>query len=419
MATKENPTEIIEKRTKYSKTFDIGGNQKRLVVKNRPVHYQDEEGKYQDISTEILNGKVDKCEYNIELLKDKIGYRGIDPNGKKIELELVGVNYKIPKIEGNRATWEEVEPDTDFYIEFTPDVIKAKRVLKKATANKTAIFRSLREKGSLGKLINLGQDATGRNTKIEVTEQPTGVTDEKLITQVFQDKVMKMNPETRKREWSSDVTYPVTIDPTSTFSIATDADDGAAFSYPGIVDYLRNSVNYKQLQYISPPNQTWAAWLRFTGITIDQSETINSATLKTYMVVRGYGVRSYTGYVRARADGGQTPGNPTAASQVINPTSTTGTGVTATINNTGNNTSKGAYGLNEFDVKTMVQNLVNNYAYSNGEMVFYLTHLSGYNVYLYHRDWGTTKAAELVIEYGGAPPVAEKKAFLKTSKYWG
>ena len=58
-------------------------------------------------------------------------------------------------IVGNRATWVEIEKDVDFYIEFTPISIKAKRVLKTDTANKTAIFRSLREKGAEGKLVNL------------------------------------------------------------------------------------------------------------------------------------------------------------------------------------------------------------------------------------------------------------------------
>jgi hypothetical protein len=46
-------TEVLEKRTLTSKTYQLGSNQYRALISTLPMHYTDEEGNWQDISTAI------------------------------------------------------------------------------------------------------------------------------------------------------------------------------------------------------------------------------------------------------------------------------------------------------------------------------------------------------------------------------
>ena len=155
---------------------------------------------------------------------------------------------------------------------------------------------------------------------------------------------------------------------------------------------VRNSTYYGTLWYKG-------GWERFTGITIPKYSTINSASLDIY-TSRWSGL-NFTATFEIAGDSRQSPGNPTAGSQVVNPANTTGT-VTATTNNpNGFPPAQGDFNVVNVNVQTLVQNLVNNYNYSSGEMVFYVNNrqLDQAWAYLYFRDWGTAKDAQLVIDY--------------------
>jgi hypothetical protein len=103
---------------------------------------------------------------------------------------------------------------------------------------------------------------------------------------------------------------------------------------------------------------------------------------------------------------------PTNAIGIIN--KTTGfvpyTVTTSFTNNITDESNKSNYILKAIDVKDIVQDLVNSYDYSNDEMLF-LTRIPtimlppptvNYRNVIYDYTWGSTKAPELVINYGPA-----------------
>jgi len=52
--------EVIELREEGAKTFDRGDGKFTLAASRTPIHYKDDEGLYQDIDLNIVNGKIDK-----------------------------------------------------------------------------------------------------------------------------------------------------------------------------------------------------------------------------------------------------------------------------------------------------------------------------------------------------------------------
>jgi hypothetical protein len=59
-------------------------------------------------------------------------------------------------------------------------------------------------------------DSKGNKVELEITEKPVDDPEEGTTQKVFEQKwtgrVTKMDPTTRKQEWSDEVTYPVVID---------------------------------------------------------------------------------------------------------------------------------------------------------------------------------------------------------------
>jgi hypothetical protein len=409
-------------RTLRSKTYflDTYGTRRRLVSYLENIHYQADSG-LEEIDMNISDGKIHKCDYDIELLEGKVGYKGTDPKGKKIELELLDVVHNPPEIDGNVAIYKNVSKDTDLQLIFLPDKIKVLRILKSNKAPLIARFRSNREVGAAGKLAHMGVDGKERRTKLTIDELDISET-EKTITQIFDNKVIKTDPKTRKREWSEDITYPVVIDPTSTFLISPNADDGyakgGAYTWStGIYTYdsgiFNTNNNVPIAQSLVPGSETgsylqWYAvgWTRFTVAGIAQSTTIISATLELYGGVQSWGNAPMS--VTIRAEDASDPPNPTNNTTCIQHESRSiGYSTYNTWSNTPvatNNTS--GYLDNSDNITSMVQALVNGYDYSTPKhMLFYQKAFrrdSQNNARLYHRNWGATKAPKLIINYLGA-----------------
>jgi hypothetical protein len=106
---KEQYTEVLEKRTAVSKTFDKGNKSYTLVASRKPIHYTDEDGKFQEIDLNIVDGKIEKNFYKIELLTDCIGYSIVsrqDNSRIDVKLRKIGIKdieYSTPTISGNKA----------------------------------------------------------------------------------------------------------------------------------------------------------------------------------------------------------------------------------------------------------------------------------------------------------------------------
>jgi hypothetical protein len=205
--------------------------------------------------------------------------------------------------------------------------------------------------------------------------------------------------------------------PTSTFTITANANDGRARAFFNLspststTGILQSGANSPQLysKYYPGYISRSGGWVRITGITIPQGSTINSATLNIYAQNQLHSARTYTNLV-VEVDSRQSPGNPASGKAVIQPQNTTGKVTLTTTYDTAQ-----PWNLKPFNVTSFVQNLVDNYGYSSGEMVFYVglnhSYAMWYTMYasvrIYNRDKGTSQAAELVVDFtppAGPPP---------------
>ena len=372
--------ELTQKRTLHSKTHDLGEGKMRLTASMIPMHYEDN-GQLLDIDMTIQNGVVNSGLYKVELMTDKIGFHAIDRgSGKKISVSLgkIGnqsVAYASPVLDGNKATWPSIKPNVDVEFIFNPHQVNIFRVLQNASAEKFAEWEIEEELGDKTIKMNdvvRGRDNAKNETKHTVVIAPPSTANNRksyVIRDTFEDRVFKRNPQTRVKEESADVAYPVRIDPTVTVNIVSGADDGRAARYiTGAVttsDFFDPSGTDNVVVNFSDGAGTARidkSFFRFTGITIPQSSTINSATLKPYVLgLNNSGPNQITVQAREVND----PAAPTNFAQAFSPA--TLAAAAPTFNGT-----FGTGAIISINVATLVQELVNSFDYSNEAMLFFI-----------------------------------------------
>jgi hypothetical protein len=148
----------------------------------------------------------------------------------------------------------------------------------------------------------------------------------------------------------------------------------------------------------------------FKGITIPQGATINSATFRCY-AAKGTGGVTPPSTFTVRADSRATPAIPAQATKVTKksymlPTAT----VTGKATSTLTAGTRSQFVQTNVDVTALIQTLVNNNGYSNGDMMLYMTYASPVPSYtdigFYAKNWytspppgGTSRVASLIIDY--------------------
>jgi len=216
----EKYEEIVEMRTEFAKVFDIGSGKQQMVVRRDPMHYLDEHGNWEDLEFVIADGELQKACYDANLLPGKIGYRMTNKDGQVVEIELISVpeDLKNPAAAGNTAVWENVTDGVNVSISFMIDKILFLIQLQHENTKREYTFRILKDKEMPGQVIFAGADAEGRPVNLEQNEgekkeiERDGTTcEEGTITSKFTGKVIVMDAKTRKRTFSDDVKYPVTI----------------------------------------------------------------------------------------------------------------------------------------------------------------------------------------------------------------
>ena len=206
--------ELVEERTLYAKVYDLGGKRRRMVASQQPIHYEDEDGKFQDIDTTIVDGRVHKCPYDVSL--QGVGYAGKGPKGKTIQVELLSAADVEPVCEGCVATYPEVAKDTDFVVVFRPNGIESFLVLKSADAPREARIALTHARDVEARVHSNAADAKQRKAQVEVAVEvkATQIDEETARTvykQTWTGNVAEMDPTTRKRTWTQDAEYPVII----------------------------------------------------------------------------------------------------------------------------------------------------------------------------------------------------------------
>ena len=138
--------EVIEKRTRSSKTHYLGGGSYSWDGIIGTIHYkdnpQDEAEQWKDIDTAIVTGKVNKAPYDLDIyLTGMPGFHYKSKESGEFDIRLrcarntkgrtLRPDMKVkPKVEGNRVIWENIYPNTDVILEVQNTRVSLKRLIK-------------------------------------------------------------------------------------------------------------------------------------------------------------------------------------------------------------------------------------------------------------------------------------------------
>lgn len=282
--------EVIAKRRLCSKTFELGLNDKgqmryRLSLRRRPLHYM-KDGKLVDCD---LTPRMDRGDYVVDgapvtnrIKAGSPAYRCTTPRGT-VGVELIEVGgqpvslSQASQVDGVLC-WYDVAPDTDYKIRPTADGITTLCVLKSPAASRTWTWQVLGEKALIRAIT--GRDANGHHC--EITTEYVG---DKLIatwTGRVTSKKRLRNPA--KATYTTDVTYPVHIDPTVNETIAAGADDCGS-TYGGTGVFNNTGTGFWAGFYNS---YSEIGGVRFQTIAVPNAASISTALLG-FQVITGYG----------------------------------------------------------------------------------------------------------------------------------
>lgn len=302
-------TEVLDRRTAYSKTYQIQQERgqpdnKFLVLANiNRSHYKDdysddsEPWKEIDLTIETKDSKevIEKSPYNMEVWTDKVGYSYRSKKGGRVDVELVEVdgspvdlsNMTFRK-EGNQLFWENVAPDVDIKVVCFPDFAETFKLLKTDSAAKEfkwKISEDVETKARFRHGIS-GMDDDGRALEIQTeltdpVEQSSSETGNRFKRFYFTERwtgrtSRVLSDRTRQKTWVDGVKFPVMIDASTSEDVADTADDGSAWStswfpnrgeiYAGWSTFFGDSARQ--------------AGIRYRTLAIPQGATIDSASMQ-------------------------------------------------------------------------------------------------------------------------------------------
>jgi hypothetical protein len=271
--------ELEDKRTRFSKTFDLGEGRRRLEIGQLPMHFERGGALHDiDLTPEFDGGRkshaVRHCPYSLRVADDRPAYFYNSRGGKAVEVELSGVSGK-PLVEGGLFKWAEVGKDTDYVIQPLPAGCSTLLILHGPDAPRKWSWRI---GGDIGLIVPLvGKDSQGRHLElIERRDAEAGTIEVEWTGRTITPGQLRRE---RRAAWTNEVSWPVFIDPTINENIAANADD--AFSIwvgSGATFYQFYGGGNSQAagRYVSG---RFYAGLRFQTIAIANTATVNSATL--------------------------------------------------------------------------------------------------------------------------------------------
>lgn len=271
--------ELEHKRTRTSKTYDLGGGQYRLEVGQLPMHFE-RDGRWCDID---LTPRWDDharhyilrdCPFSLKI-GDHPVYVYNAKDGRRVEVELI-TNAQYPSItDGSLVKWPDVGINTDYVIQPLPSGCTTLLILNSPDSPRRWSWRVRGDMSLLHPLV--GKDSAGRVLElIERRDADAGTIEVEWTGRTLVPRSLRKE---RRLTWDSTVTWPVVIDPTVNESVAAGADDAYSFwvangaSFAGF--YNSNTLIYAGRggtikDYVG---------IRFQTIAIPNGETINSADL--------------------------------------------------------------------------------------------------------------------------------------------
>jgi len=216
-------------RTRHTKRFRLDNGKQRIVVTKGPMHWNDGgELKEIDLTPRLLSNRfiVDQADYIFEVFR----------NGRFLYTSRAGGTYQLrirdlggplslnPVVEGREIRFNDIRPGLDLVYQVRPTGIRMIRHLKSDQAPKRMVFRVFesdtrqfdekaqlwgwdskypripaRRPLNLTRTVSRERPASGSRMRYDVTEIWTGEAGEIV------------DPSTRRREWQSDIVYPVVI----------------------------------------------------------------------------------------------------------------------------------------------------------------------------------------------------------------
>jgi len=347
----DSEVEIISRRTRNSKVYQIGFNRFRVESYIGSIHYKenpdDINKQWKDIDTTIYNLKVTSAPYTAEFYEDYPAFKISHRKGGFLYEQFVDEsnNPVISEgiVNGNKIMYTDVIEFVDIEIIAINSgvkqnvIVKDKKALKKLfkvkliSDNVPEILNNYQIK--FGKLIEQIRiwDAEGKEVDFE---------------RDFEDGYLKI-----KVEDMPEIVFPVTIDPTVMDEevIGASADDGTSLEYD---TSFSNSGSYLYAGEYYASGKEDQTYLRFTTITIPNGATIDTAKLTMSIAYKDSGNAE-----EILADDQANPSTPTTYADHRGRTRTTA-GVKWVVTATGEQDTP--------DISTVVQELVNSYDYSGG-----------------------------------------------------
>jgi hypothetical protein len=384
--------ELLEKRTRYSKTFDLGNGKRLLRTGRAPRHFM-VDGALVDIDTTPKIGRnnlyeVDKAPYALRIDPQRPAYLYTSESGQWVEVELVRVGEKETGVsagllDGGLVKWAEIAKDTDLVMSPLRRGIETLLFLHSPQAPKLWRWRVRGNKQLL--VPPSGRDALGK--RLELVTRWDG--DDLEIIWTGRAASRWGLRHKAMDAWQSDIAWPVRIDPTVNESITAGSDDVGSI-WNG-VNFVSFSSTYGLQAAGHYTAFTFFAGLRFQTVAVPQGATIDSATL-TINVIAQAGTPNLTVY---GDDVDDAPAWANPSSRIKDITKTT---ASANVVNPGT-------GLEAINVQSIVQEIVNRVGWaSNNDMRFgFFDNVGGNNIFnMEALEAAGTSEADLDITYTAA-----------------
>lgn len=216
------------RRTHFSQEYELEPGTKKILHTNAAIHYT-KDGVLRELDLRPREqGKVyvvDKADFN--LIINRVPAVTIASKEGGVYMELVEVDGEAldynqnrpPRIEDGRVTWK-ITDDFDVFLQITAGGVEWFKTLKSDKAPKSWKFRvdEINWRGPAISDKTEGYDARKhkgrlRRPDMTTTRTPIGSPASYYIKETFEGRVAQIaDVKTRRKEWSSDVAYPVTID---------------------------------------------------------------------------------------------------------------------------------------------------------------------------------------------------------------
>jgi hypothetical protein len=422
--------ELLDKRSAYTKTFDVGAGLRQLVTSGAPQNVPSDvpawkQGRpttWETIDRSLVRQDDEslalrRAWFGLTVPARGVGYRYTSKiTGGSVEVRLLGLGqHARPHTAGEDIWWDHVGPDLDMYLRVMPGAIEVYKRLSSQAAPRAFVWEIAEQLPSTVALVTqtAGYDnidetepsrvgvGVGRHRRALQMMHAIGPDDLRsrpgwrvfTLRETWTGKTIGIGPNPERVPYLSDeVAWPVEIDANLTEGIQADADDGN--QRLGDKYWFNNLGAGTDVIY----GGLWYPGYRFTGITITQGATVSAATLT--LTIKRSGGSAGAGAVLY----GNAVDNAPAWVNYHGPIEMTHTTATATFPAWGGSAS----GVKVIDVTAICQELLNRSGWVSGNAMAFGVQgtLTGGYSYFYDLNGGASNIASLSITYstgGGGP----------------